>query len=180
MFDKDMQIRGKHATYWKALTQTPGNAVDTSKNFKVFEAYIYVYMVAPIIGLINGRKGQYDTADDSKDTAGMLAEIQIKNASKLKYIYRLIVLSDDSLGLTDEEKINMAFREDNNEESVKKGMELYTAYFLGGLEILYEEFVQNCITDDDYVRKMFEFVSGFKEEQGIDDLTIDIESLLGK
>lgn len=180
MFDKDMQIRGKHATYWKALTQTPGNAVDMSKNFKVFEAYIYVYMVAPIIGLINGRKGQYDPADDSKDTAGMLAEIQIKNASKLKYIYRLIVLSDDSLGLTDEEKINMAFREDNNEESVKKGMELYTAYFLGGLEILYEEFVQKCITDDDYVRKMFEFVSEFQEEQSIDDLTIDIESLLGK
>lgn len=180
MFDKDMQIRGKHATYWKALTQTPGNATDTSKNFKVFESYIYVYMVAPIIGLINGRKGQYDPADDSKDTAGMLAEIQIKNASKLKYIYRLIVLSDDSLDLTDEEKINMAFKEDNNEESVKKGMELYTAYFLGGLEILYEEFVQNCITDDDYVRKMFDFVSEFKEEQSIDDLTIDIESLLGK
>lgn len=98
----------------------------------------------------------------------------------MKYIYRLIVLSDDSLGLTDEEKINMAFKEDNNEETVKKGMELYTAYFLGGLEILYEEFVQNCITDDDYVRKMFDFVSEFKEEQSIDDLTIDIESLLGK
>ena len=89
-------------------------------------------------------------------------------------------MSDDSLGLTDEEKINMAFKEDNNEETVKKGMELYTAYFLGGLEILYEEFVQNCITDDDYVRKMFDFVSEFKEEQSIDDLTIDIESLLGK
>ena len=119
MFDKDMQIRGKYATYWKALTQLPGNAVETSKNFKIFENYIYVYMVAPIIGLLNGRKGQYDPTDDSKDTAGMLAEIQIKNASKLKYIYRLIVLVDDSLGLTDEEKINMAFREDNNEESVK-------------------------------------------------------------
>ena len=141
MFDKDMQIRGKYATYWKALTQLPGNAVETSKNFKIFENYIYVYMVAPIIGLLNGRKGQYDPADDSKDTAGMLAEIQIKNASKLKYIYRLITLVDDSEGLSDEEKINRAFREDSNEESVKKGMELYTAYFFGGLEVLYETFV---------------------------------------
>ena len=165
MFDKDMQIRGKYATYWKALTQLPGNAVETSKNFKIFENYIYVYMVAPIIGLLNGRKGQYDPTDDSKDTAGMLAEIQIKNASKLKYIYRLIVLVDDSLGLTDEEKINMAFREDNNEESVKKGMELYTAYFFGGLEVLYETFVLECITEDDYIRKMFDFVTEFKDEQ---------------
>jgi len=180
MFDKDIQIKGKYATYWKALTQLPGNAIETSKNFKIFENYIYVFMVAPIIGLINGRKGEYDPADDSKDTAGMLAEIQIKNASKLKYIYRLIVLSDDSLGQTDEEKINMAFREDNNEESVRKGMDLYLAYFFGGLEVLYEEFVQNCITDDDYIRKMFEFVSDFKEEQKIDALSVDIETLLRK
>ncbi len=178
MFDKDMQIHGKYATYWKALSQLPGNAVETSKNFKVFENYIYVYMVAPIIGLINGRKGHYDPADDSKDTAGMLAEVQIKNAYKLKYIYRLIVLSDDSLGLSEEEKINMAFREDNNEESIRKGMDLYTAYFFGGLEILYEEFVQKCITEDDYIRKMYEFVSEFKEEQSIDDVTINIEDLL--
>lgn len=178
MFDKDMQIHGKYATYWKALSQLPGNAVETSKNFKVFENYIYVYMVAPVIGLINGRKGYYDPADDSKDTAGMLAEVQIKNAYKLKYIYRLIVLSDDSLGLTEEEKINMAFREDNNEESIRKGMDLYTAYFFGGLEVLYEEFVQKCITEDDYIRKMYEFVSEFKEEQSIDDVTINIEELL--
>ena len=178
MFDKDMQIKGKYATYWKALTQLPGNAVETSKNFKIFENYIYVYMVAPIIGLLNGRKGQYDPTDESKDTAGMLAEIQIKNSSKLKYIYRLITLVDESEGLSDEEKINRAFREDSNEESVKKGMELYTAYFFGGLEVLYETFVLGCITEDDYVRKMFDFVSEFKDEQAIDDLSVDIESLL--
>jgi hypothetical protein len=178
MFDKDMQIRGKYATYWKALTQLPGNAAETSKNFKIFENYISTYMVAPIIGLLNGRKGQYDPADDSKDTAGMLAEIQIKNSSKLKYIYRMIILSDDTLGLTDEEKIDMAFRENDDPESVKRGMELYTAYFFGGLEILYETFVSNCITDDDYIAKMFEFVSDFKEEQSIDDISVDIEKLL--
>ena len=178
MFDKDMQIRGKYASYWKALTQLPGNAAETSKNFKIFENYIYVYMVAPIIGLVNGRKGQYDPTDGSRDTAGMLAEIQIKNASKLKYIYRLIVLSDDSLDLTDKEKIDMAFREDNNEDSVKKGMELYTAYFFGGLEILYETFVKNCITDDDYIRRMFEYICEFKDEQNIDELSVDIEALL--
>ena len=108
----------------------------------------------------------------------MLAEIQIKNAAKLKYIYRLIILTDDSQGLTNEEKINWAFREDDNEDSVKRGMELYTSYFFGGLEILYNEFVNECITDDDYVRKMYEIVSEFKDEQNIDDLTVDVEALL--
>ena len=178
MFDKDMQIRGKYATYWKALTQVPGNAVETSSNFKIFENYIHVYMVAPIIGLLHGKKCYIDPADDSKDTAGMMAAVQIKNAAKLKYIYRLIVLMDDSEGLTDEEKINRAFRDGDNEESTKKGMELYTAYFLGGLEILYETFVEKCVTDDDFTTKMFEFVSDFKKEQDIDELSIDIETLL--
>lgn len=178
MFDKDMQIRGKYATYWKALTQLPGNAVETSSNFKIFENYIYVYMVAPIIGLLNGRRAYVDPADDSKDTAGMLAEVQIKNLAKLKYIYRLIVLMDDSEGLTNEEKIDRAFREDDNEEVAKKGMELYMAYFLGGLEVLYETFVQSCVTDDDFILKMFEFINEFKEEQSVDELSVDIEALL--
>lgn len=178
MFDRDMQIRGKYATYWKALTQLPGNAAETSSNFKIFENYIHVYMVAPIIGLLNGRKAFLDPNDDSRDTAGMLAAVQIKNSAKLKYIYRLIILMDDSQGLTDEEKIDRAFREDSDGESVKKGMELYTAYFLGGLEVLYETFVQGCVTDDDFIVKMFEFVSDFKKEQDIDELSVDIEALL--
>ena len=178
MFDKDMQIRGKYATYWKALTQLPGNAVETSSNFKIFENYIHVYMVAPIIGLLNGRRAYADPADESKDTAGMLAEVQIKNSSKLKYIYRLIVLMDDSEGLTNEEKIDRAFREDDSGEAAKRGMELYMAYFLGGLEVLYETFVQNCVTDDDFILKMFEFISEFKEEQAVDELSVDIEALL--
>ena len=126
MFDKDMQIRGKYATYWKSLTNLPGNAIVTSDNFKIFENYIHVYMVAPIIGLLHNRKAYDDPNDNIKDTAGMLAEVQIKNASKLKYIYRLIVLADESEGLSVEEKINRAFREDGNEESVEKGMSLYT------------------------------------------------------
>ena len=179
MFDKDIQINGKYATYWKALTQLPGNAVNSSDNhFRVFENYIFVYMLAPIIGLLHGKRSQPDPNDNVKDTAGMMAEIQIKNASKLKYIYRLVILMDESQGLTDQEKIDWAFREVNNLDAVKRGMKLYHEYFYGGLEILYDEFVKNCITDDDYVRKMFEMVSDFKEEQNIDELTVDIESLL--
>jgi hypothetical protein len=180
MFDKDLQIRGKHATYWKVLSKTPGNAVDTSTNFKVFERYIYVYMLAPIIGLMNNRKGFYDPLDDSKDTAGMLAEILIKNQSKLKYIYRLIVLLDDTVDVPQEDRINRAFREDSNEDSIAEGMKTFNEYFLGGLEVLYETFVQSCTTEDDYVNKIFDFIDSFKREQDIDGLELDVEKLLSK
>lgn len=182
MFDREIAVKGKYAGYLKSLSQLPGNASEKDKamydNFKLFESYVSVYMVAPIIGLLHGRKAYYDVSDDSKETAGILEGALIKNSSKLKYIYRLIVLSDDSEALSAEEKIDSAFREDSNEEAVKKGMATYTAYFLGGLEVLYETFVLECITEDDYIRKMFDFVSEFKDEQSIDDLTLDIEPLL--
>lgn len=180
MFDKDIQIRGRHATYWKALSKTPGNAPDASLNFKVFNRYIDVYMLAPIIGLINSRKGFHDPLDDSKDTAGMLAEVLIKNQSKLKYIYRLIVLLDDTSDITQEQRINRAFREENNEESTAEGMRTFNEYFLGGLEVLHEEFVQSCTTDDDFINRIYSFVEEFKNEQDIDDLEIDVEQLLRK
>ncbi|MEG0834522.1 MAG: hypothetical protein RR413_03665 [Christensenellaceae bacterium] len=180
MFDKDYQIRGKHATYWKSLAKTPGNAVEISNNFKVFDNYLYVYMLAPIIGIMNNRKGFIDAADPNKDTAGMLAAVQIKNQSKLKYIYRLVVLLDDSATLTQDERINRAFREENNDISILEGMKTFESYFLGGLEILYETFVNSCTTDDDYINKIFEFVSGFKCEQDIDEMELDLERLLSQ
>lgn len=178
MFDKDVQIRGKHATYWKALARTPANAKDTSNNFKIFENYIHVYMLAPIIGLVYGRKGKIDPTDENKDNAGMLAEILIKNQSKLKYIYRLIILLDNSEQLTNDEKIDRAFREDENADATKTGMLIFQDYFLGGLEILYENFVEKCTTKEDYISRMYEFVKEFKMEQEIDTGILNIEELL--
>lgn len=177
MFDKDVLIKGKHATYLKALAKNQGDklAPEGSVNFKIFDRYIDAYMLAPIIGMLNGRKsGQ----DDSKDSAGMLAEIIIKNQPKLKYIYRLVVLLDDDGELSKEDRINRAFREDNNENSVSEGMKLFNSYMLGGLEVLYETFVLACTTDDDYINKIYEFVTDFKKEQEIDLLEIDVEKLL--
>ncbi len=178
MFDKDVQIRGRHATYWKALAKTRGNAADTSNNFKIFENYMAVYMIAPIIGLMNERRGKIDPTDENKDTAGMLAEILIKNQSKLKYIYRLIVLLDRSEGLTDKERIDRAFRENENEAGTKAGLQLFHAYFLGGLEVLHESFVEQCTTDDDFMYRMYSFIEEFKREQGTEKTVLDIDTLL--
>jgi len=180
MFSKDFQIRGKHAHYWKALSRTPGNVADDTQNFKVFGRYLDVYMLAPIIGLINGKRGFYDPNDDSRETAGMLAEVLIKNQSKLKYIYRLVILLDDSSDITQEQRINRAFRELDNDQSINEGMKTFNEYFLGGLEILYDEFVQTCTTDDDYINRIYNYVEDFKKEQDIDSLEIDVEQLLRK
>lgn len=177
MFDSDMSIKGTYARFWKELSETPGNAKDGGTNFKIFSNYIYVYMVAPIIGLQYGRKGSFDPADESKDTAGMLADVLIKNKAKLTYIYRLIILCDDTQGLTKEQKIEMAFK-NNDKDSITKGMGLYTSYFLGGLEILHETFVDECIDDNDYIKKLYEFVDEYQEREKLGDIDLDIAELL--
>ena len=50
MFDKDMQIHGKYATYWKALTQLPGNAVDTSNNtFTLHNSLLHLFSMCTLV-----------------------------------------------------------------------------------------------------------------------------------
>ena len=57
-------------------------------------------------------------------------------------------------------------------------MAVFHSYFLGGLEILYENFVERCITNEDYIQRMHEFVEEFKREQKIDETPLDINELL--
>lgn len=54
---------------------------------------------------------------------------------------------------------------DEDKEMIKENMKIYNAYFYGGLEILHEMFVEQCITDDDYLKQIFDFVRHFAEEQ---------------
>lgn len=177
MFDSDMSITGKYATYWKALCKTPGNAVETSTNFKIFDSYISAYMVAPILGLMNHKKGVITDADkEIKDSAGMMAEVQIKYQKRLKYIYQLIILTDDTLNISDQERVMWAFNP--SEDDVKRGMKLYTDYFFGGLDILYERFVKGCTTDDDFLTMIHQFVKETDDEYKMTEADTDLEKML--
>ena len=58
--------------------------------------------------------------------------------------------------------------------------QVFNSYFLGGLEVLHEQFVDQCITDDDYLKKMFDYVRHFDEEQDGEALKASIDKLLNK
>ena len=63
---------------------------------------------------------------------------------------------------------------------IKKNMKIYNSYFLGGLEIMHEQFVEQCITDDDYLKKIFDFVRHFEQEQNGEELKASIDRILNK
>lgn len=169
MFDKDFKISGKHANYWKDLCELPSNVPDRDQhaNFKIFNTYIDAYILCPLIGYQYGRKGEIDNS--VREEAGMLAAIIIKRSHELKFIYQIIMLADEESEPDPDKRIYRAttFSEEKSEdrEMIENNMKIFNAYFLGGLEIMHEEFVDQCITDDDYLRKIFDYVVHFNQDQ---------------
>lgn len=184
MFDKDFKITGKHANYWKDLCELAGNVPDREQhaNFKIFNAYIDAYILCPLIGYQYSRKGVIDNSVPGD--AGMLSEVIIKRQAELKFVYQIIMLADEESEPDSDRRIYRAttFSEEKeaDKEFIKENMKIYNAYFLGGLEVLHEQFVEQCITDDDYLKKMFDFVRHFDEEQDGEALKASIDKFLNK
>ncbi|PFL68551.1 hypothetical protein COJ36_07095 [Priestia megaterium] len=155
MFENDLTIVGKHATYTRFLVN----------EVSVFKRYIDVYMNGAIFGFLYGRKSEKDK--ESSDRANILAGAFITEKTRCDFIYRLIMLLDETSNLTVEQRIDRAFRDDaqnNKSESQIANMEMFNSYVLGGIEVLYEKFTEDCTTKEDYIDKIHEIVSNFKEE----------------
>lgn len=154
MFENDITISGKHATYVKFLVNEA----------KVFNRYIDVYMNGAILGFLYGRKSTKDSG--STDRARIYADALANERMKCDFIYRLIMLLDESNQLSVEERVDKAFRDDakENSENHKSNMKLFNDYVFGGIEVLYETYTNDCTTNEDYINKIYEVVTNFKEE----------------
>jgi hypothetical protein len=155
MFENDLTLNGKHATYTKFLVNEAG----------VFKRYIDVYMNGAILGFLYGRKCKKD--NESSDRARIYADAFANEKMRCDFIFRLIMLLDETPSLTVEDRINRAFRDDSKGDKSEKqivNMDLFNSYVLGGIEVLYEKFTEDCTTKEDYINKIYEVVSSFKEE----------------
>ncbi|MDO4189699.1 MAG: hypothetical protein Q4D29_12005 [Lachnospiraceae bacterium] len=184
MFDKDFRITGKHANYWKDLCELAGNVPDRDQhdNFKIFSAYIDAYVVCPLIGYQYNRKGVIDNSVEGN--AGMLAEVFGKRRQELKYVYQIIMLLDEESEPDEDKRLYRAFKfsEETPEDKalIEENMKVFNAYFLGGLEIMHEEFVEQCQDADDYLKQMYDFVKRFHDEQDGDAIRAGISKYLDK
>lgn len=163
MFDHDFVFRGLHATKVKFLSKDRGIERENAAN--VFERLIDIYMLAPIIGLLYGERSEVDNS--SSDTARIFAEVMIKEQSKLKYIYRLTLLCDELNKFTEQDKINRVFRGDTNKVILEENMQIFHSYILGGVDVLYRKFNEDCTTKDDYLNCIYELVENFKNDLNV-------------
>ena len=125
---------GKHRDYVDKLWKQ--NTVQES----FFKRLVDLYAIAAIVGLKANRKAKEEKDDsDIKRTVQMqqiIADYQI-----LINVMRVILIMDDSRGLTFEEKLKSAFSIPGDEITYKENMELFNSYVRGGVEYLYEHLV---------------------------------------
>jgi len=124
--------------------------VVTEKDF--FNTLYELYVIAVVIGLRAKRKAKIDRDSDDKRT---IQSSQLSSArEKLRELMKLVLLLDDSDNLSNDDKVNRAFRGPKSDEEFAHNNDLFHSYALGGIELLYEELVlRELDLDDEYTEK---------------------------
>ena len=184
VFDSNFDITGVHANYLKDLCELRGNVSDKEQhnNFKIFKSYVDAYIVCPLIGYQHSRKAQMGSA--AEGDVGILAEQIIKKSGELKYIYQIIMLVDEESEADKEKRVYRAFNfsesTEEDRQMITSNMKIFNEYFLGGIEVMHEVFVDECVDRDACLLKIYEFTRKFNEEQDGDSLKESIDSILNK
>lgn len=170
MFENDYNIVGKHATYVKYLVN----------DAKLFDRYIDVYMNGAIFGMLHNRTAAKDGS--SNDRARIYADAFSNCRSKCVFLYRLVMLLEAKTELDTQGRIDRAFRDDADENSKEKfeaNMNLFNSYVRGGIEELYEEFIDgHGSSADDYLERAMEVMEDFKKDVEGEDFDAELKTLI--
>ena len=169
MFERDITLTGKHATYVKYFRD----------DAKLYARYVDVYMNGAIFGLLHNRRAEKDSGDA---TANILADTLQRERNKCVLLYRLVMLLDETSNLDVQERINRAFRDDADDAAPGKlvaNMELFNSYVRGGSEEMYEQFIDgHGVTADEYLDRAMDVMETFKDELDDVDFSDKLESLM--
>lgn len=161
MFTGDILLKGKYATYLKYLSQKTEKNDHKEKVAGVFERHIDVYMTGAIVGLAFGLKADDDNS--SSDTVKLFSDAVNREQDNLLSIFRMVMLIDNTGNLSPDQKIERAFKNPDTDENKK----LFNSYVRGGIGWLYDQFTSGATTKDDYLRKIYEIVDAFVNENAI-------------
>lgn len=175
LFSKEYSFRGSHANKVNKLT----SQFDKYSTAKLFNRNIDVYILAPIVGFLYGRKA--DTDKLGNEVTKIFPEQLTKEQPILKYNYQLIALLDEKREPSLEERLNKAFRYYGDEsESTLADEQSYEQYVLGGVDVLYEKLIENVVTQENYMTNLYDFLEEFHErynEKVSDDKILDLCAL---
>lgn len=109
-------------------------------NDSYFARLVDLYAIAAVIGLRLHRCRPAESSEDPKKRTVQLAQIATLHQTLIP-IMKLVLLLDDSRGLTAEQRVESAFRNPESKEEYENNMELFNSYVRGGAEFLYQQLV---------------------------------------
>jgi hypothetical protein len=157
LFKRDYSFRGTHADKVIELT-----AAFDEKGNKLFARNLDVYLLAPIVGFLYGKKADLDAT--GKPT-NILYEAMSKETTTLWFNYRLIMLLDKNNEPDFDQRIEKAFRLYGTEQA-KSDEDVYESYVRGGVDLLYEKLIADVNSSEDYLKNLFDFMEEFEEKYG--------------
>lgn len=181
LFETDYTITGEHATRLKFLAKKNSrddNEPDNPHAAKIFERYIDVYMNAAVWGIRYRRKAEIRP---SNDRARIYADAFNREREICLFLYRLVMLLDDSENFTQSERIDRAFRCDtlpDKADELQKNLNLFHDYVRGGIDLMFEKFTTDCQTREEYLEKTFAVMTEFKAEIDGIDYSAEIDKLM--
>lgn len=170
LFENDITLTGKHATYLKFLVN----------DAQLYQDYIDVYMNAVVFGYLYNVKSDKDNG--TQDRARIYADAFSNHRDECISLYRIITLLDNK-SLSQEECLNKSFRYDSDPQKydeVRASMEKFNSYVRGGIEYMYNQFTTGCTSKEDYVRQSFTVSKRFMDGLGETDYANKINELLNK
>jgi len=153
MFDKEYAFKGIHAEKVNKLT------AKFDEDNQLFARNFDVYLVAPIIGFLYGRKADLDKG---AETTKIFPDMLMKEELNLKFNYRLIMLLDKENKPDFDERVDKAFRYYSSAKA-QSDEQLYEQYVRGGVDVLYEKLIETAKNSDDYLKKLYDFLEEFNE-----------------
>lgn len=152
---------------------------DSKNSLRLFKRNIDVYIIAPLIGFLYGRKSEPEKS--LEDTTKIFTDTMLREQSILKYNYQLIMLLDKKNEPSMDKRLDKAFRNygNNSDETLADEM-IYEQYVLGGVDILYEKLIEGSVSPEDYIIKLYTFMEDFHErynEKVTDEEILDLSAL---
>lgn len=140
-FHRSVIITGKHSRLIDDMWEQ--NQIQKS----YFKRLVDLYTIAPIIGLRMKKVAKEDRTEEGRRTVPV--DQMMTKLEDLTTIMQIVLLLDETSGLTIEQRINRAFRGPQSEEEFNSNVDIFNSYVRGGIEILHEELVQRALGIED-------------------------------
>jgi len=150
-YNNEYFFTGIHAQKVKDLT-------DADKG--IFQRNVDVFLSAPLIGFVFGKKSDKNN-DSTINRVAINAQQMISNKKEALFNYRLIMLLDGENENNEAKRIKKAFEE--YFDPLEKDENLFESYIRGGIDILHERIISSANSSEDYIFKLYEFLSDFEK-----------------